>query len=411
MELFAGVGGFRLGLEAAGWQVVWSNQWEPGSRNQYASECYVSRFGRDGHVNCDISAVPAVDVPDHDLLVGGFPCQDYSVATTNAEGLHGKKGVLWWEIHRILKTKKPPYILLENVDRLLKSPTAQRGRDFGVMLWCLNDLGYCAEWRVLNAADYGAPQKRRRVFIVGSRRDARLFNALEREEDRQRWLRETGFFAKQFPVMRDGSRTLFPSECSFSLPSTLQVTSDRFDATFENSGVMLDGAIWTNPQRPRSETPVPLGSVLETRVSEEYYVSQSALARWKYLKGAKAEPRKAATGFEYAYSEGALPFPDPIDRPGRTVMTDEGGLTPSRFRHIIEDPATKQFRVLTPREVERMNQFPDDWTATGMPQRWRYFCMGNALVVGLVRRMGRQLAEAPVRPQGVRVAERVTTRA
>src|SRR5690606_10861709 len=116
------------------------------------------------HFNVDISKIATKQIPDHDLLVGGFPCQDYSVATTlnNSKGLTGKKGVLWWNIHKILQEKKnrPRYLLFENVDRLLKSPSSQRGRDFAIMLKGLDDLGYCVEWRVINAADYGMPQRR-----------------------------------------------------------------------------------------------------------------------------------------------------------------------------------------------------------------------------------------------------------
>ena len=119
-ELFAGVGGFRLGLERASqvlhYKVVFSNQWEPNRRKQHASEVYVARFGQEGHFNLDIATVPVKAIPDHDLLVGGFPCQDYSVASTlkNSKGLQGKKGVLWWQIHRILEQKKtrPSYLLL-----------------------------------------------------------------------------------------------------------------------------------------------------------------------------------------------------------------------------------------------------------------------------------------------------------
>src|SRR3989344_392807 len=173
VELFAGVGGFRIGLEKAGtFKTIWSNQWEPATKKQHASETYIARFGSDGHSNEDISKVKVSDIPDHELLVGGFPCQDYSVARTlsQATGLQGKKGVLWWEIHRILKekgTKAPKYLILENVDRLLKSPASQRGRDFAIMIASLNDLGYIVEWRIVNAAEYGMPQRRRRVFILG----------------------------------------------------------------------------------------------------------------------------------------------------------------------------------------------------------------------------------------------------
>src|SRR2546422_11775892 len=115
-DLFAGVGGFRFALEASGWETVWSNQWEPAERSQWASRCYVRHFGPEGHVNRDIASVPENEVPHHTLLVAGFPCQDYSVATTGARGLQGKKGVLWWDIYRVLRRRRrPPYVLLENV--------------------------------------------------------------------------------------------------------------------------------------------------------------------------------------------------------------------------------------------------------------------------------------------------------
>ena len=179
IELFAGVGGFRIGLEKAKrnnseFKIVWSNQWEPSTKTQHASDVYCARFGFENHCNEDIATVDVSEIPDHDLLVGGFPCQDYSVASTlkNSHGLVGKKGVLWWEIHRIIRDKKenaPKYLLLENVDRLLKSPASQRGRDFAIILSSLNELGYAVEWRVINASEYGMPQRRRRIFIFATK--------------------------------------------------------------------------------------------------------------------------------------------------------------------------------------------------------------------------------------------------
>ena len=100
VELFAGVGGFRIGLEGASdfYKTIWNNQWEPSTKQQDASIVYTARFGREGHSNKDINLVDTNDIPDHDLLVGGFPCQDYSVASTlsRSGGIEGKKGVLWW---------------------------------------------------------------------------------------------------------------------------------------------------------------------------------------------------------------------------------------------------------------------------------------------------------------------------
>lgn len=390
-ELFAGVGGFRLGLEKSGWEVVWSNQWEPGGKAQWASKCYVNHFGDEGHTNMNIAKVPASKVPDHDLLVGGFPCQDYSVATTNAQGIHGKKGVLWWEIHRILRAKKPAFLLLENVDRLLRSPARQRGRDFGIMLWCLNDLGYAVEWRVLNAADYSAPQKRRRLFILGARKGTQFARGMTKALDRHQWLQRSGFFATAFPVVHDLVRPLVPEPPHGLLYDELQTLSDRYDFDFQNAGVMTAGEVWTVHTKPRPEASLTLGSVLETNAPDRYFVQATDIARWRYLKGAKSESRKAGTGFRYAYTEGAIPFPDALDQPSRTMVTGEGGPSPSRFKHLVLVPETNAYRVLTPVECERLNQFPDGWT-NGMPESWRYFCMGNALVVGLVERMGNELA-------------------
>jgi DNA (cytosine-5)-methyltransferase 1 len=401
-ELFAGVGGFRLGLSKSGWEVVWSDQWEPGRKVQYASDCYASHFGRDGHQNKDITTVPALEIPDHDLLVGGFPCQDYSVATANAKGIEGRKGVLWWEIRRILEAKRPPYLLLENVDRLLKSPTNQRGRDFGVMLWCLNSLGYSVEWRLLNAADYSAPQRRRRVFIFGAHERTSFGTAMLERNDPKVWVERDGFFAPSFAVVRSKQAVLGVEPPHKELPSDLKQASDRFALPFLSAGLMSGGRLWTYAVESREEKPVPLGSVLQRGVDHRFAVPKKDLPKWKYLKGAKAEPRKASTGFEYRYNEGPLPFPDPLDRPSRTMLTDEGGLSPSRFKHIVLDPETQEYRVITPVEAERLNQFPDDWTNTGMPERSRYFCMGNALVVGLVERMGVRLrsieSHSPPRP-------------
>ena len=154
-ELFAGVGGFRIGLARAGWRTTFSNQWEPSTKVQHASDVYIKQFGEKGHTNIDLAKIESLP-RNIDLLVGGFPCQDYSVAKTlnSSKGLKGKKGVLWWEILRLVRRHKPRFIFLENVDRLLKSPSNQRGRDFAVMLKTLGDQGYLVEWRVVNAAEY-----------------------------------------------------------------------------------------------------------------------------------------------------------------------------------------------------------------------------------------------------------------
>ena len=190
-ELFAGVGGFRLGFDKlqSGWETTWFSQWEPGKTKQWAHDCYVYHYGDckdlmgEYHTGEDISTMNKNNIPEHSLLVGGFPCQDYSVAhsLSSSKGIEGKKGVLWWQIRDVLITKRPPFVMLENVDRLLKSPASQRGRDFGIILTSFAQLGYRAEWRVVNAADYGAAQRRRRTFIFAYNKNTKYAKEMVRK--------------------------------------------------------------------------------------------------------------------------------------------------------------------------------------------------------------------------------------
>jgi DNA (cytosine-5)-methyltransferase 1 len=413
-ELFAGVGGFHLGLARAGFEVVWANQWEPGTTRQHAFECYERHFPGlcvnrdiglviDEHQKGALKGVRAI--PEHDVLVGGFPCQDYSVAKplSLAAGIDGRKGVLWWQIERWLYHFRPSFLFLENVDRLLNSPSSRRGRDFAVMLSCLARLGYEIEWRVVNAADYGLPQKRRRVFIVG-----RHASVIRKEVTNPfRWIIADGVFAESLPVrLRKPSPTSEAETLENAFPLDPE---DRFDpyrvthtfghalkrAPFRNAGYMRDGRVWTVDVAAAWGGPFEnLGQWLQANheVPKDYWISERALPRWKYLKGPKAERRiHPKTKFEYFYSEGGIPYPDRIDGPARTILTGEGGATPSRFKHIVRPPRCNRYRRLTPVELERLNGFPDDWTA-GMPDGRRAFCMGNALVVGVVERIGRVIA-------------------
>ncbi|MCU9809922.1 DNA (cytosine-5-)-methyltransferase [Acinetobacter sp. RIT592] len=395
-ELFAGVGGFRLGLEDCSddFRFVWANQWEPSKKVQHAYDCYIQRFGEsDFHVNEDISTVDKRTIPNHDLLVGGFPCQDYSVARTGARGIQGVKGVLWWQIREILREKQPRFVLLENVDRLLKSPAKQRGRDFAVMLSCFNDLGYSVEWRVINAAEYGFVQRRRRIFIYAFRNDTNYFNRLD-ETNLERWIHEDGFFQDEFPILPieevDNSKV---RQTRMEYNDIVEI-SDTFSFEFENAGIMTGGTIYTEKTVPNYNGEyILLRDRLETNVDEKYYIDfdESRLEKFRQSKAAKRINRVSKTGHEYVFSEGALAFPDPIDRPARTMLTSEASV--NRSTHVVEDPATGRLRVLTPVEAERLNGFRDNWTNTGMTERTRYFCMGNALVVGLIRKMGNTLID------------------
>lgn len=411
-ELFAGVGGFRLGLEgyhnpnepqmelpAAGpYETVWANQWEPPGTEakQFAARCYRARFGEDSVVNEDIHVVldqfehGEIEIPDVDMVVGGFPCQDYSVAKplSQAGGIEGKKGVLWWDIYRFLQLKRPRYVLLENVDRLLKSPASQRGRDFAIILSCFNDLGYSVEWRVVNSAEYGFPQRRKRTYILAR------FTGEEWGLGQQI---ARGLMARAFPIEEPDSSTISYVE----IPSDPYIATREFNkggklSPFMDAGVMQDGRAasckiveaYEGPRRTLGDVLVP-----DAEVPEEFYIELDKLSQWEYLKGAKREKRvNKKTGFEYMYSEGSMAFPDALDRPSRTILTGEGGRGASRFKHVIKT-ADGRYRRLVPDELDQLQGFPRGWTNTGMTDGHRAFCMGNALVVGIPHAIGRVLAE------------------
>lgn len=398
VELFAGVGGFRIGLEGASdaYETIWNNQWEPSTQHQDASLVYQARFGKKGHCNKDINTVLTTDIPDHDLLVGGFPCQDYSVAASlsRSGGIEGKKGVLWWQIHRILQEKgdkRPKYIFFENVDRLLNSPATQRGRDFAIILASLADLGYVVEWRIINAADYGMPQRRRRTYIVGYQKDSVVANKIEKMED---WVEFDGVLAQAFPFSVKEK-----SVSAFDIEGTIKEVSDDFnkgkkESPFGNAGLMIDRHVYSVDAVPAYDGTIQtLGNILvdEDYVPEEFFISEEDLPKWRYEKGAKKINRVSKEGFEYVFSEGGMAFPDYLDKPSRTMITGEGGNAPSRFKHVVQTPSGR-YRRLIPIELERLNMFPDNHTYhPDVSDGRRAFLMGNALVCGIVREIGKSL--------------------
>jgi len=396
IELFAGVGGFRLGLERTNnFDIIWSNQWEPATKKQHASLIYEHNFGKKNHFNRDISEVAVDQIPDHDILVGGFPCQDYSVAASlkNSKGLIGKKGVLWWSIHNILKEKidKPKYLFLENVDRLLKSPSNQRGRDFAVMLKSLDDLGYAVEWRVINAADYGMPQRRRRVFILAYHKSTSIYKSLKLVSPLT-WLMNKGTMAQAFSV-----KALSSQMTNLSLKDDLVTISNNFNqqkklSPFQNTGMCIDGTIYTiKTIVDYTGSKTTLGDILHHGdISNDFLIAPEDIEKWEYLKGAKKELRQAKNGFQYKYGEGKMVFPDSLDNASRTIITGEGGKSPSRFKHVVK--THKGLRRLTPMELERLNMFPDDHTKLqGISDTKRAFLMGNALVIGVVEQIAKTL--------------------
>lgn len=434
-ELFAGVGGFRVGLEAVNgegvakangkskaYQVVYSNQFEPGSKRQHASDVYKHRFGAEGHSNEDIFSVvsdpskfAAIIAARADVLVGGFPCQDYSVCkpANQAAGIEGKKGVLWWSIHSVLEqlaqcSQPVKHVILENVDRLVNSPSSCRGRDFAIILSSLAGLGYAVEWRIVNSADYGFPQRRKRIFMVCHHNSTEIYQRLSRQchaQESTPWLTASTVLAQALPVQTDTD----PTVSSFEVGQDVHGVQAHYKpqangkTPFAKTGVMLSGRVWTADVKAAaltdfttftgSQEVLTLGDVVgrTQHVPPEYYLSQDSLATWSRLKGSKSKERISAEGHSYTFSEGAIAYPDSLTRASRTVITGEGGSAPSRTKHVVATPQGR-LRRLMPEELEELNGFERGFTELeGVSDVRRSFFMGNALVVGIVTVIGRAL--------------------
>jgi DNA (cytosine-5)-methyltransferase 1 len=397
VELFAGVGGFRVAfnevklsknklIEKNNFDFIWANQWEPNENKQHAFTCYVTRFGKNkNHVNENISLIDKNTIPKHTVLVGGFPCQDYSVARTisGEKGIEGKKGILWWEIKKIIEKKLPPFVLLENVDRLLKSPSKQRGRDFGIMLRTLHDLEYFVEWRVINASDYGHVQRRRRVLIFASHKKTNYYKKIHKTDFQPN--KPFLMFDKAFPISKRINMMI--KKISTEFFKDLVDISINFKADFRNSGYLMDGQIVSYDSIPIITKYKALKSILEKEIKEDYYYTFNE-DKIIFLKGKKKILRNK-NGINYYYSEGSIPFPDDLEQSARTMLTSEGST--NRSTHFVIDLKTHKIRKLTPIECERINEFPDNWTNTGMPNSKRYFMMGNALVVGIIQKISKEL--------------------
>jgi modification methylase sau3AI len=403
LELFAGVGGFRVGLENCDkdfFRTLWSNQWDPGRKSQEAFEVYEYHFPESKNINISISDITAdmFSEMDADLIVGGFPCQDYSVARSKKDekGIEGEKGVLFWEIIRATKIISPKYLILENVDRLLKSPSKQRGRDFAIMLKAFDDLGYSVEWRVINASDYGRSQRRKRVFFFIFRNDTNYSKVIgfnDNENFFEEYVFRKGLFATQFPVK---SELLKNRKVSYEFLEDIFEISNSFTGIFWNSGFMRKGKCFSFDTIPDyTLKKLTLGDVVEKgRVDEKYFINDfEKLEKIRYLRGAKKINRVSKEGFSYIYSEGGMSPYDSLDLPARTMLTSEG--TVNRSSHVIK--VGDRYRFLTPIEAERLQDFPDNWTeckrnADGtiekVKDRMRMFFMGNALVTDIVKEIG-----------------------
>lgn len=450
-SMFDGVGGFIHGLHNADnklFNVVYSNQFEPSRKVQDAFEVGQYYFGDSMiHDNRDVTTLEDEDFQKikalgTNMIVGGFPCQDYSVARSkkHEKGIEGKKGVLFWSIIQATKIIEPKYLVLENVDRLLKSPSKQRGRDFAIMLAAFNKLGYSVEWRVINAADYGRAQRRRRVFFFVYKNNTQWAQEIDKKFEKDGlqspstmetpildehiyddYLFQSGLFARQFPVEQqikfDGRR---PRQYSAWLGEdtnwddyVLNV-SENFTGTIWNTGIMRHGRYFTIDTTPIQEQPITLGEIVAQ--AKNFYVNQygeiayqkyvesfwitdvEKQKKYEYLRGAKKIERTTPDGHSWIYSEGGMAPYDSLDLPARTMLTSEGSV--NRSTHYLFE--NNHYRLLTPIEAELLQDFPEDSTRWKLDSnghkievsdRMRYFFMGNALVTGIVTRIGKELAK------------------
>ena len=401
VDLFAGVGGFHLGLSRASeqYEVVWANQYEPSRKNQFAYNIYKKNFPQTPISNEDITKVNKKEIPDMDLLVAGFPCQDYSVATAGAKGIVGKKGVLWWQIVEAIKHKEPKYLLFENVDRILASPgvkTKQTGRDFGIILRTLSDLGYGVSWKMINAADYGYPQRRRRTFIFAYRKGSNFYKSVSNivkndDEKIKEFIKEMPPFSST--MLNESVSDLKKIDLN-TFKNLTEFSNDFFvKKGFKKTGIMFEGKVYMADYVPKCRKEAVLKDLLvENMEDEKFYLDEEKIERFKVQKKGFQEIKISRTGYEYKYGMGSMQFPDPVDRPARTIVTSES--TVSRMSHVVRDPGNNRLRVLSPVETERINTFPDDWTKLdGVVNSHRYFTMGNALVVDLIKEIGEEMLD------------------
>lgn len=415
LELFAGVGGFRIGLENANsnfFKTKWSNQWEPSRKSQDAFEVYQYHFPDSENLNEDIANISDDRFAgmNADIIVGGFPCQDYSVARSKKHemGIQGKKGVLFWEIIRAVRQINPKYLILENVDRLLKSPSSQRGRDFAIMLAAFNELNYSVEWRVINAADYGRRQRRRRVYFFVYRNDVPFAKKVDAKFEKETkflnkddlyndYIYDYGLFARQFCVQKKPHKN---RQDFYQLPEDIVDISDNFTGKVWNTGIMRHGRYFTIETKPcENEKPIPLKDTLlsESEVGDEFYIHDAdKIKKFAHLRGPKKLERITSDGHKYTYSEGSMSPYEDLQLPSRTMLTSEGSV--NRSTHFLK--INNNYRLLTPIEAERLQDFPDDWTKykiskdgkiVSVSNRMRMFFMGNALVTGIIKRIGIEL--------------------
>lgn len=313
IDLFAGIGGIRLGFQQNGGRCVFTSEW-----NTYSQKTYEANFGKDHELNGDITKVHADEVPEHDVLLAGFPCQPFSIAGVSKKNSLGRahgfacetQGTLFFDVARIIEAKRPKAFLLENVKNLVSH---DKGRTFDVILRTLRDeLGYTVQAKVIDAKRF-VPQHRERIVIVGFRED-------------------TGFSLDDLELPKEGPR----------LSSIL------------------------HPEDGSEEAEAPFTEGKKAKVADKYTLTDNL---WAYLQAYAAKHKAAGNGFGFG-----LVGPNDVARTLSARYHKDGS------EILVSRGAGKNPRRLTPRECARLMGFPADWKIpVSDTQAYRQF--GNAVAV------------------------------
>ena len=362
VEMFCGVGGFRLGLERSGWNCLWAND-----NDRYACEVYRRNFGSKELIEADIGTINARSVPDHDLLTAGFPCQSFSVAGKR-KGFEDTRGTLFHDIARVVEAKRPPLLLLENVKGLL---SAQDGYCFARILQTLDELGYWTEWQVLNSKHFGVPQNRERVFVVGHLGEAggrEIFPITETCEDLDgTHQEERNLIAKSVLIQSQGREP------------HIETRKDSVSHALKGKGGWEGNYV-------QVYDPKGIAPMLHKSGGRGTYLRQvgnlfsSGAADGRIYDASGISP--SLRGFSFGWSKPKIAIADTLC--DRWLMETQ---------HHDKPMCEYRIRRLTPTESERLQGFPDGWTE-GVSSTQRYKLLGNAVTVNVIEFLGKRLLES-----------------
>jgi DNA (cytosine-5)-methyltransferase 1 len=388
LSLFSGVGGFDLAMERAGMQCVGQAE-----RDKHCLKV-LNHHWPDVPKYEDVRNVTTDNTPAVDVIVGGFPCQDVSVAGRRA-GLAGERSGLWFEFLRILRDLTPKWVIVENVPGLLSS---NQGRDFATILYGLGECGYRTSWRVLDAQYFGVPQRRRRVFLVASLRSGRSAQVLfERESggwnSEPRKTERQGIASVTGTLSASGSgtaRTGNGNETDLIVPITrvygsaensTPVNSDQSPTVFHERGF----------ERWIADDRTPTINAHEAKEAHSLVLAYRNQGFGAYSRDDMAKTLEANSGgMKQDFIAINLNASSTTDQPVRQSGL-AGTLATSRVEGVFNQSGVRR---LTPRECERLQGFPDDWTAVdNMPDSQRYKQMGNAIAVPVVEWIARRIMQ------------------